>query len=192
MCHVQHYMYFLALLFPFLVYTEGNMGIQSYNFIAFTCICTRVRSSCRCPFFNGNVYHLLDCVLLEIKSHYACDFYFFVGCWYTARCPINYLGVFSIDNKILIYCLEMKISYTLFTYLIAGKKLEDIFIKNISRLFVQQITKIIKFLNNSFFNFTVIIKANKSKCHGKTRETKNVCKKSHIRAYFYKGKPVKK
>lgn len=53
----------------------------------------------------------------------------------------------------------MKIRYTLFTYLIAGKKLEDIFIKNISRLFVQQITKIIKFLNNSFFNFTVIIKS---------------------------------
>lgn len=86
----------------------------------------------------------------------------------------------------------MKIRYTLFACLIGGKKLEDIFIKNISRLFVQQITKIIKFLNNSFFNFTVIIKANKSKCHGKTRETKNVCKKSHIRAYFYKGKPVKK
>lgn len=86
----------------------------------------------------------------------------------------------------------MKIRYTLFTYLIAGKKLEDIFIKNISRLFVQQITKIIKFLNNSFFNFTVIIKANKSKCNGKTHETKNVCKKSHIRAYFYKAKPVNK
>lgn len=125
MCHVQHYMYSLALLFPFLVYTEGNMGIQSYNFIAFTCIVhvydlhVDVQSIF---FFNGNVYHLLDCVLLEIKTHYACDFYFFVGCWYSARCPINYLDVFSIGNKILIYCLEMKIRYTLFTYLIAGKK----------------------------------------------------------------------
>lgn len=33
-------MYFSALLFPFLVSTDGNMGSLSYDFIAF--ICTRV------------------------------------------------------------------------------------------------------------------------------------------------------
>lgn len=79
---------------------------------------------------------MLDCVLFEIKIYFVCDFYFFVGCWYMVRCLINYLDVFFIDNKILIYCFEMKIRYMLFMYLIVGKKLEDIFIKNISRLFV--------------------------------------------------------
>lgn len=64
--------------------------------------------------------------------------------------------------------------------------LEDIFIKNISRLFVQQTRKIMRFLNNSFFNFTVITETNKSKCHEKTHQVQNACKKFHIRVYFYK------